>query len=100
MKPQSIVRLTPGKRVLFLTKDAGLIRRQLRGELDLQMEDLAPEDLLDDVNTDAMTPAWVCFDWQPEDIARDAYAGLIVDGERLFGATRSPTATSRSSSPG
>ena len=27
--------LTPGKRVLFLTKDPELIRRQLRGELDL-----------------------------------------------------------------
>ena len=31
-----------------------------------------------------MTPAWVCFDYRPEDIARNAYAGLIVDGERLF----------------
>ena len=34
------VSLTPGKRVLFLTKDPELIRRQLRGELDLRMEDL------------------------------------------------------------
>ena len=31
-----------------------------------------------------MTPAWVCFSHQPEDIARNAYAGLIVDGKRLF----------------
>ena len=84
MKPQPIVRLTPGKRVLFLTKDAELIRRQLRGELDLQMSDLDPSDLLDDINTDVMTPAWVCFNWQPEEIAREAYAGLIVDGQRLF----------------
>src|SRR5205823_5993508 len=36
------------------------------------------------INTDAMTPAWVCFSHKPEDIARDAYAGLIVDGKRLF----------------
>ena len=78
------VKLTPGKRVLFLTKDPELIRRQLRGELDLQMKDLRVEDLLDDINTDAMTPAWVCFSHRPEDIARDAYAGLIVDGKRLF----------------
>lgn len=84
MRPEQTIRLTPGKRVLFLTKDPELIRRQLRGELDLQMKDLRVDDLLDDINTDAMTPAWVCFSHKPEDIARDAYAGLIVDGKRLF----------------
>ncbi|MGH9465197.1 MAG: aconitase family protein [Thermoanaerobaculia bacterium] len=84
MKPPDIVRLTPGKRVLFLTKDPLLIRRQLAGELDLTIGEMAVEDLLDDINTDAMTPAWVCFSHRPEDIARDAYAGLVVDGERLF----------------
>ena len=78
------VSLTPGKRVLFLTKDPELVRRQLRGELDLLMKDLRPEDLLDDVNTDAMTPAWACFDYRPEDIARNAYAGITVGSERLF----------------
>ncbi|HYC88017.1 MAG TPA: aconitase family protein [Thermoanaerobaculia bacterium] len=86
MKPPQTVTLTPGKRVLFLTKDPELIRKQLSGELDLQMKDLRVEDLLDDINTDAMTPAWVCFDYKPEDIARNAYAGLIVNGERLFPA--------------
>lgn len=84
MNPPEIVRLTPGKRVLFLTKDPELIRKQLAGELDLTLDDLSVDDLLDDINTDAMTPAWVCFSHRPEDIARDAYAGLIVDGERLF----------------
>jgi 3-isopropylmalate/(R)-2-methylmalate dehydratase large subunit len=84
VKPPDVVHLTPGKRVLFLTKDPRLIRRQLAGELDLTMDEVAVEDLLDDINTDAMTPAWVCFSHRPEDIARDAYAGLIVDGERLF----------------
>jgi len=84
MKPPSTVTLKPGKRVLFLTKDPELIRAQLRGELDLEMKDLRVEDLLDDINTDAMTPAWVCFSHRPEDLARDAYAGLIVDGKRLF----------------
>ncbi len=78
------VSLTPGKRILFLTKDPELIRRQLAGELDLRMGDLQVEDLLDDVNTDAMTPAWACFDYRPEDIARNAYAGMTVDGQRLF----------------
>src|SRR6266566_190425 len=54
MKPDSIINLTPGKRVLFLTKDPELIRKQLRGELDLQMSDVRVEDLLDDINTDAL----------------------------------------------
>ena len=83
MKPEPTVRLTPGKRVLFLTKDPDLVRRQLAGELDLRMSDLTVADLLDDINTDAMTPAWVCFDWDPQEIAKNAYAGLIVDGQRL-----------------
>src|SRR5213592_2447234 len=84
MKPDSIIKLHAGKRVLFLTKDPELIRKQLRGELDLQMKDVRVEDLLDDINTDAMTPAWVCFDYDPHIIARNAYAGLIVNGERIF----------------
>jgi len=83
MRPPESLSLTPGKRVLFLTKDPDLIRRQLAGELDLRMEDLSVDDLLDDINTDAMTPAWVCFDHDPAEIAKNAYAGLIVEGERL-----------------
>jgi 3-isopropylmalate/(R)-2-methylmalate dehydratase large subunit len=84
-KPPRRISLAPGKRVLFLTKDPELIRRQLAGELDLAMRDLTVADLLDDINTDAMTPAWVCFSYLPEDIARNAYAGLVVGGKRLFG---------------
>ncbi len=84
MSASQSVALTPGRRVLFLTRDPELIRRQLRGELNLRMEDLGAEDLMDDINTDAMTPAWACFDYRPEDIARNAYAGITVDGERLF----------------
>jgi 3-isopropylmalate/(R)-2-methylmalate dehydratase large subunit len=86
MQARPDVSLTPGKRVLFLTKDPELIRRQLRGELDLRMADLKVEDLLDDVNTDAMTPAWACFDYRPEDIAGNAYAGITIGKERLFPA--------------
>ena len=76
--------LTPGKRVLYLTKDPELIRRQLAGTLTLRTAELRPEDLLDDINTDAMTPAWVCFDYDPEEIAKNAYAGLVVGGQRLI----------------
>src|SRR5215213_2608815 len=76
--------LTPGKRVLYLTKDPDRVRQQLAGTLTLKMSDVAPEDLLDDINTDAMTPAWVCFDFDPNEIAKNAYAGLIIAGERLI----------------
>ena len=78
--------LTPGKRVLYLTKDPEKIRQQLAGTLTLTMAELAPDDLLDDINTDAMTPAWVCFDYDPADIARNAYAGLVIGGTRLIPA--------------
>ena len=87
--------LTPGKRVLYLTKDPDRIRQQLAGTLTLKMSDSRADELLDDINTDAMTPAWVCFDFDPNDIAKNAYAGLIVNGERLITPTRSPTAASR-----
>lgn len=78
------VSLDRSRRVLFLTKDLSLIEQQLYEGLDLQMADLAPADLLDDINTDVMTPAWVCFSHRPEDIALNAYAGLLRDGERVF----------------
>ena len=79
------IKLTPGKRVLFLTKDLELIKQQLYEGRDLRMEDLRVEDLLDDINTDTMTPAWVCFDYDPAQLARNAYAGLFdKDGERVF----------------
>ncbi len=82
--PPEEISLTPGKRVLFLTKDLDLIRRQLYDGLDLRMADLSEEDLLDDINTDVMTPAWVCFDHDPAKIAENAYAGLIHEGRRVF----------------
>ncbi|MAK25762.1 MAG: aconitate hydratase [Euryarchaeota archaeon] len=82
--PPSIVQLNPGSRILFLTKDLELIKKQLYEGVNLQMKDLAVEDLLDDINTDVMTPAWVCFDHDPAKIAENAYAGLIHNGERVF----------------
>ena len=48
------------------------------------MKDLDIEDLMDDINTDVMTPAWVCFDHEPVAIAENAYAGLLHEGERVF----------------
>ena len=82
--PPTQIALTPGKRVLFLTKDLSLIRKQLYEGLDLHIEDLGVDDLLDDINTDVMTPAWVCFDHEPGIIAENAYAGLMHEGRRVF----------------
>jgi len=84
MSPRTIS-LSSGKRVLFLTKDYDLIRKQLAGELDLTLAEVQPADLLDDINTDVMTPAWVCFDYKPEELAKNAYAGLMENGERVIG---------------
>ncbi len=82
--PPKKVSLSPNKRVLFLTKDLELVRKQLYEGLDLRMDDLTVEDLLDDINTDVMTPAWVCFDHDPAIIAENAYAGLLHEGRRVF----------------
>ena len=46
-------------RILYLTKDPELLQRQLDGE-DLD-EVPAPEDLVDNISTDEITPAWVCY---------------------------------------
>ena len=81
--PPKKVSLSPNRRVLFLTKDLELVRKQLYEGLDLRMDDLT-EDLLDDINTDVMTPAWVCFDHDPAIIAENAYAGLLHEGRRVF----------------
>jgi len=82
--PPKKVSLNPNRRVLFLTKDLELIRKQLYEGLNLRMDDLTVEDLLDDINTDVMTPAWVCFDHDPAIIAENAYAGLLHEGRRVF----------------
>ena len=82
--PPENISLTPGKRILFLTKDLELIREQLYNGLDLKMSDLTVDDLLDDINTDVMTPAWVCFDHEPSEIAENAYAGLLHGGRRCL----------------
>ena len=82
--PQESIQLNPEKRVLFLTKDLDLIKKQLYEGLNLRMEDVNPADLLDDINTDMMTPAWVCFDHAPSEIAKNAYAGLMHEGMRVF----------------
>lgn len=77
------IKLDPSKRILYLTKDLQLIKDQLYHGKNLKMADLSPKDLLDDINTDVMTPAWVCFHHDPHEIAKRAYAGLMLDNERV-----------------
>ena len=84
MPTPRIIRRDPSRRILYLTKDQKLIAQQLYEGLELSMADLTPHDLLDDINTDIMTPAWVCFHHDPHEIAKRAYAGLLHKNERVF----------------
>lgn len=79
------IKLDPKKRVLFLFKDPAKTRAQIEEGVNHHMRDIDPADLLDDINTDVMTPAWVCFSWRPEEIATNAYAGLLDEaGKRVL----------------
>ncbi|MFC5500173.1 aconitase family protein [Caenimonas terrae] len=59
-------------RVLFLAQDADAVRRQLAGE-DLSLEQALP--LRDDVSTDEITPAWICY-YFDERLGQYPYLGL------------------------
>jgi len=68
-------------RVLFLTEDPGLIRRQLEGE-DLDWDPSIP--LRDDISTDEITPGWVCYHFD-EKLGEYPYVGLETGGEKPIG---------------
>src|SRR5690349_2232716 len=59
-------------RVLFLTTDPGLVRRQLEGE-DLAWRPGIP--LRDDISTDEITPAYICY-YYDETLGDFPYLGL------------------------
>ena len=59
-------------RILFLTEDAGLVRRQLEGE-DLQWR--PDQKLRDDISTDEITPAYICY-YFDETLGEFPYLGL------------------------
>jgi 3-isopropylmalate/(R)-2-methylmalate dehydratase large subunit len=62
-------------RILYLTEDAGLVRRQLAGE-DLAWDaNDASHALRDQISTDEITPGWVCFH-HDEALGRFAYLGV------------------------
>jgi len=69
-------------RILFLTEDPELIRRQLAGE-DLPWDAQRPErnpKLRDDISTDEITPAHICFFFD-ETLGEFPYTGLKCGAE-------------------
>ncbi|MDE2721720.1 aconitase family protein [Candidatus Palauibacter polyketidifaciens] len=68
-------------RILFLTEDPDLIRRQLAGE-DLEWDPSIP--LRDDISTDEITPGWVCYHFD-EKLGEYPYVGLLCGDERPIG---------------
>src|SRR5258706_11209382 len=71
----------PG-RILFLTEDPALIKRQLAGE-DLPWDTRNPQNnpnLRDDISTDEITPAHICFFFD-ETLGEFPYTGLKCGDE-------------------
>src|SRR3954465_2182590 len=60
-------------KILYLTEDADLLRRQLAGE---SVEiDPAKTELIHNISTDELTPGWVCY-YYDETLARYCLVGL------------------------
>jgi len=66
-------------RVLFLVDDAEMIRRQLDGE-DLELTDELRAKLRDQISTDEITPAYICY-YFDETLGQFPYLGLRAGGE-------------------
>jgi len=66
-------------RVLFLVDDPELIRRQLAGE-DLELTDEVRARLRDNISTDEITPAYICY-YFDETLGEFPYLGLKAGSE-------------------
>lgn len=62
-----------GRRVLFLTEDVSLIRRQLEAGEDLEFDPARA--LMNNISTDEITPGWVCF-YYDETLGEYVYVGM------------------------
>jgi 3-isopropylmalate/(R)-2-methylmalate dehydratase large subunit len=62
-----------GGRILYLTEDVSLIRRQLADGENLQHE--AERPLMNNISTDEITPGWVCF-YYDETLGEYVYVGM------------------------
>jgi 3-isopropylmalate/(R)-2-methylmalate dehydratase large subunit len=60
-------------RILYLTEDADLLRRQLYGHENLAFD--PSRKLIDNISTDELTPGWVCY-YYDETLARYCLVGL------------------------
>src|ERR671916_3292314 len=60
-------------RVLYLTEDTSLIRRQLEGGENLEYDPERP--LMNNISTDEITPGWVCF-YYDETLGEYVYVGM------------------------
>jgi 3-isopropylmalate/(R)-2-methylmalate dehydratase large subunit len=60
-------------RVLFLTEDTSLVRRQLEAGEDLDYDPSRP--LMNNISTDEITPGWVCF-YYDETLGQYVYVGM------------------------
>ena len=60
-------------RILFLTEDISLIRRQLEGQEDLPYD--PDRALMNNISTDEITPGWVCF-YYDETLGQYVYVGM------------------------
>ncbi len=60
-------------RVLFLTEDTSLVRRQLEAGEDLEYDPSRP--LMNNISTDEITPGWVCF-YYDETLGQYVYVGM------------------------
>ena len=68
----------PG-RVLYLVDDAQLLRRQLHDGLDLTTDEALRAGLRDQISTDEITPAYICFFFD-ETLGEFPYLGLQAKG--------------------
>ncbi len=83
--PEQSRRIRFTRRILFLTEDTSLIRRQLEAEDDEQRERLEAEltarllnddlPLMSNISTDEITPGWVCF-YYDETLGQYVYVGM------------------------
>ncbi len=66
-------RIRFGGRVLYLTEDTSLIRRQLEGGETFAYDPARP--LMNNISTDEITPGWVCF-YYDETLGEYVYVGM------------------------
>jgi 3-isopropylmalate/(R)-2-methylmalate dehydratase large subunit len=79
------VRKRPSKlkfegRILYLVDDAELMRRQLEEGLNLELDDELRAKLRDQISTDEITPAYICY-YFDETLGEFPYLGLRAGGE-------------------